>query len=243
MNKFGLRLTILLLVLVLVISGTGCNQANEEPTPTPSPMPTSTLTSTSTPSPTQTTPSSPIVLFSDDFSDPLSGWDTYSDSRGSVAYSNGWLHLMNYTDSAGSMVSYNPHTFTDFILEVETKLVDGTDHNWHSVGCRDDGYNNYYNFGISSDGYYCILKWVNGAKIVLKETTYSADIHTVNDATNIMRIECIGSTLELSVNDILLASVTDSAYNDGYISLECSALLEDLSEIAFDNLVVYAPLM
>ena len=181
------------------------------------------------------------VMFSDDFSDSLSGWDTYSASEGSVAYSNGWLHVTNYTNSERAAISYYPYTFRDFIIEVETKLVDGSDNNWHTVGCRNDLNGNYYSFGISADGYYGIEKWVNGEQIVLKEPVYSVHIRPGYDVTNKIRIECIGNTLKLSVNGNILASVNDFSYNEGYISLECSALAGQFSEIAFDNFAVYAP--
>ena len=56
-----------------------------------------------------------------------------------------------------------------------------------------------------------------------------------------MHIECIGSSLSFSVNGHLLDTVTDYSFSDGDIGLLATSWEGDLSEIAFDNLVVTEP--
>lgn len=132
-----------LLAIVLVIGSVGCGgQTGPAPSPTPTP----------TPAP---------VLFEDDFSNDSSGWDTYSDEYGAAFYQDGWLHVRNNALNEDADASYAHQYFTDFVLEVETKLVDGTDDNWQIVAARDDGTENYYTFCISADGYYTMSKWVD----------------------------------------------------------------------------------
>jgi hypothetical protein len=87
--------------------------------------------------------------------------------------------------------------------------VGGTDNNWHAVGCRFKDEGNTYYFFISADGYYVIDKEVNGNVKVLAGPTYSTYIHQGRDVTNLIRVECIGSSLSLSVNGHLLRKVTD----------------------------------
>ena len=69
-------------------------------------------------------------------------------------------------------------------------------------------------------------------------------ILTGKDSVNLMRVECIGSNLRLSVNGHLLAEVTDSIFASGFLALSATAWTEQhgkkFSEIAFDNLVVTA---
>jgi uncharacterized repeat protein (TIGR02543 family) len=183
----------------------------------------------------------PTVLFSDDFSQDTGDWDTYSDSSGQVFYEGGWLHLLNYTTASADTGTFLDGYFDDFILEVDTKLVDGTDNNWQGVVCRLQDLGNYYVFGISADGYYNLAKFVDGDCIYFVSATYSGYINQGWDVVNTMHIECIGSSLSLSVNGHLLDFVTDTTFNGGDTGFLVTSLDGSFSEIAFDNLIVVEP--
>ena len=191
----------------------------------------------------ETIPTVSEVLFSDDFSDESSGWVTYDEYVGRVAYLNGCLYVKDYTAYEGTMYGESQRYFTDFILEVETWLVGGTDDNWHIVGCRFRDEDNYYDLGISADGYYAIIKWIGGDQVPLTGPTpiYSTYINQGQGVTNLIHIECIGSTLSLSVNGHLLAEVTDAAFTGGDIALAANALAGTFTEVAFDNIIVTKP--
>jgi len=183
----------------------------------------------------------PTALFSDDFSHDTGVWDIFSDANGKVFYENGWLHVINYTDAPVCTYSMAYQYCADFILEVETKLIDGTNDNWHQVEvrCQDDF--NYYNFGVSADGYYEIFKVVNGNKTTIVSPTYSSHINQGVGAINLIHIECIGSSLSLSANGHLLTQVTDTTFTGGDIGLAASSLAGTFTEVAYDNLVVTEP--
>jgi len=187
------------------------------------------------------TPTASEVLFSDDFSDEAGGWDTYSAEYGSVFYKDGWLHLVNNNPAEFATGTWADQHLTDFILEVETRLVAGTDSNWHMVQCRYQDSSNYYRFGTSADGYYFVSKFVNGNWITLASVSYSSYINQGVDAVNLIHIECIGSSLSLSVNGHLLWEGADAAFTGGDIVLVASALAGTFTEIAFDNIVVSEP--
>jgi uncharacterized repeat protein (TIGR02543 family) len=193
--------------------------------------------------PSETIPTVPEVLFSDDFSDETSVWDTFSDENGSVSYENGWLHLVNYSTASFATYAFVYQYFTDFILEVETKLVGGTDNNWHTVICRNQDDYNYYDFGISADGYYAIVKFIDGDQVPLTGSTpiYSSYINQGVDAVNLIHIECIGSSLSLSVNEHVLTTITDATFSDGDIALATTSLGGSFTEIAFDNIIITEP--
>jgi len=183
----------------------------------------------------------PTVLFSDDFSQDTGDWEIFSRSEGDVFYEGGWLHVMNYTTAPIDTATMLDHYFSDFILEVEVKLVDGTDDNWQGVVCRyqDDG--NYYVFNISADGYYYISRFIDYDQTALAEATPSSYINQGWDVVNTMTVECVGNSLKLSVNGHTLASVTDSTFSGGDIGLLVTSWAGDFSEIAFDNLVINEP--
>jgi len=209
-----------------------------EPTETPVSPPTSTATPTV---PTTTPTPTPKILFSDDFSDDGSGWVTYDEYDGRVIYEDGCLYVTDYTNPEFAMYGESQRYFTDFIIEVETRLVGGTDDNWHLVGCRFKDEGNTYWFGISADGYYTINKEVNGKVEVLVAPTRSVYIHQGRDVTNLIHVECIGSSLSLSVNGHLLRKVTDATFTGGDIALGANSLAGTFTEVTFDNLVVTEP--
>jgi uncharacterized repeat protein (TIGR02543 family) len=182
--------------------------------------------------------SGPEVLFSDDFSNPNSGWLTYDGYDGRADYQSGYFYIKDDTDPPEAIFTCAPGSFTDFTLEVETWLVGGNDDNWHLVSCRGQDDFNYYDFGVSADGYYDIVKFVDGDRITLVEPTYSSYINQGQGAVNLIHIECIGTSLSLSVNGHLLDTVTDSTFSSGEICLAANALGGSYTEVAFDNLVV-----
>jgi len=186
-------------------------------------------------------PAAGEILLSDDFSDEAGGWDTYSAEYGSVFYEDGWLHLINNNPAQFATGTYAHRHLADFILEVETKLVAGTDNNWQIVISRYQDSKNSYYFGISADGYYFISKFVNGNEINLASATYSSYINQGVDAVNLIHVECIGSNLSLSVNGHLLKGVTDTSVTGGDIALVAYAYAGTFTEVAFDNITVTKP--
>ena len=243
MKRKTMASLIAIVVIASVVIFTGCIEDVDEEMPVATPTPTITPTPTPTPIPTPTpTPTpTPKILFSDDFSDPSSGWDTQEGTDGRVTYRDGCLYIKDYTNPEATIYSESPRYFTNFILEVETRLVGGSDDNWHLVSCRYKDKDNSYDFDISADGYYAIQKWVNGNLIELVTPTRSAYIHQGRGVTNLIHVECIGSDLSLSVNGHLLVEVTDTTFTGGYIALSANSLAGTFTEVAFDNLVVTEP--
>lgn len=284
-RQFMLKLTILTLLglLILATGSIGCIPGVGTPTPPPltyfppspvgttplptyPPLPTLAPIKTLPPAvvvyptegPEEPIPTQGPILFSDNFSDPLSGWTTHSDQTSSSFYQDGWLHIRDNVFGPYSELSQLGKHFSDFILEVETKLVDGSDLNWHMVICRWSGGGggslelisggpSYYVFGISADGYYEVGGWYNGIRMDFPETpVWSNYINRGKNVVNLMRVECVGSILKLSVNGHLLTTVTDSTLTGGDIRLGANCPGDDynsgrFTEVAFDNLVIYAP--
>ena len=179
-----------------------------------------------------TIPTVPEISFSNDFRNERSGWVTYDEYEGRVAYINGCLYLKDYTAPEEAMYGESQRYFTDFILEIETWLVDGTDDNWHLVAYRWQDYDNCFSFGISADGYYVIDKWVDDDKTSFIVTTYSSYIYRGQGGTNLIHIECIGINLSLSENGHLLWEGTDVTFTGGDMTLAATALGGTFTEVA-----------
>ena len=200
---------------------------------TPVPEPTATME--------PTPPTEPTLPFEDDFSNASSGWWTGSTDSGWVRYQDGELHILNYTAADDATRSVPRQYFTDLIMQLESRLVDGSDDNWHTLYCRYADTSNYYALAFSADGYYAGAAKVDGVTTNLVESSPSEAINQGVGATNVARLECVGNRLRFFVNGTLLIDVTDSQLIGGDIGLEVASLGGEYSQVAFDNLVVSAP--
>ncbi len=162
------------------------------------------------------------ILFTDDFSDPRSGWATGESDTILKKYSpeGFWLIINSENTKAWSVPGMN---FSDVQVEVTARKVTGSDNNAIGLFCRYQDASNHYRFVISSDGYYGISKTVNGIEEILGSNAmdYSFDINQ-GDRENRISAECTGSQLKLSVNDIQLMTVEDESltYGDAGIMAE-----------------------
>lgn len=181
------------------------------------------------------------VLISDDFSDEGSGWATFRDAGGEVVYRDCELHIKDYPFYQVATWTSPSQSFTDFVLDVDTRLVDGTDSNWQVVCIRLKDDYNYYGFHISADGWYYINKVVDQEGTNLVEPIRSAYIQQGKDANNHLQIEAIGSNLSFSANGHKLREIADETFSQGDIGLAAAALKGPYTEVAFDNLVVTKP--
>jgi len=211
-----------------------------EPSRTPRPTATDEATSTSEPTDLPTLPAGE-VLFQDDFSDTASGWDRVSQADGSTDYSDGAYRIwLNKTQSDQWA---NPgRTFTDVRIEVDASKAAGPDDNDFGLICRYRDTDNFYAFWISSDGFYGIVRYLDGDfKVLGADSMQASRAIRQGYSSNHLRAECVGSTLRLYVNDELLQEVEDASHPDGDVGLIAGTF--DLAgvDIRFDNFVVLSP--
>ena len=193
---------------------------------------------------TSSTPTASLpedILFQDDFSDDTSGWDRIDVPEGFTDYADGVYRI--WVNTANTDVWANPgKNFTDTIIEVEATKVGGPDDNDYGVLCRYQDESNFYFFMISSDGFYGLGKVVEGEQILIggEELVPGDNINTGN-ATNNLRVDCVGSQLTLYVNGTQLTSVEDSSFTSGDVGLLAGTFTEAGTDIHFDNFVVRKP--
>jgi len=190
------------------------------------------------------TPSEPLpagVLFQDDFSDTSSGWDRVDVDDGITDYVDGVYRILVNTPSTD--VWANPGLdFTDTVVEVEATKVGGPDDNDFGVICRYQNESNFYFFIISSDGYYGLGKVVDGEQILIgEEELMPSDDIQLGNVTNMIKADCVGSTLALYANGAQLASVQDASFTSGDVGLMAGTFSESGTDIHFDNFVVREP--
>lgn len=188
------------------------------------------------------------VLFQDDFSDPASGWDQYSDADGATNYENGGYRI--YIDKPEFTFWANPGLGdtlpSDVRIEVDATKIGGPDFNDFGLICRYSGAGgsaNFYEFIISSDGYAGIVLVTESSQEVISGDGQLQTFGAIRQGstTNRLQAECFGNLLTLYVNGVLLTSVSDSTLTNGDVGLLASTYDEAGVDILFDNFLVTVP--
>ncbi len=199
--------------------------------------------------------SDPVILFSDDFSDPNSGWQT-------GAWNNG---LVNYSEGSYSITVTNTNIFTyldrDFPPDVSIEVDVTVAENDFSSGvlgnfgiiCRNHDQNNGYEFTFGGDSntmfprsaYPSIGKLENGRGTAL---ITSAEYGTIFlwpehwENRHHLRVDCIGDKLSLYVNGYLVQQVSDPTHSTGGKVGLFGGRENTINMLyLFDNLVIYQP--
>jgi parallel beta-helix repeat protein len=177
----------------------------------------------------------------DDFTAPHPGWWTGTDENGRVWMEQGELRLRNETTAVFATHTEPGLWLADVIVEVESRLVGGTDNNWIDLMCRRQSEDEHYIAGYSSDGFVRAQAQVAGETIYYVDVTQSDAILTGTGSTNRLQLDCIGCQIRLWVNGTLVAEFTDTVLRDGDVGVAVSALDGEYSEVAFDNFRVNQP--
>ncbi len=202
-----------------------------------------TPTSTSPPAlPSPTPPAAPVVLYEDDFSDFLSGWEISANDDGMIGYVDDEYNITVYTPNM--VIWSNPEPireFTDIKIEVDARLSEGSPESNFGVVVRyrPDPKAMYW-FQINGDGYFAVYELQNGEFSYLVDWTASDAINQGLGATNRLGVVCDGPKFSFYVNDTHLVDVTDDSLPIGQIGLAVGAFDEGNVTVRFDNLKVWA---
>jgi len=194
----------------------------------------------STPAPQDQTALSGSVLFQDDFTRPISGWDRFISSEGTIDYdAAGYRMLVN---SLNTNFWSTPHkNFADVRMEVDAGKLGGPDEDRIGLVCRFTG-DDYYFFLISSDGYYGAGIYTDGQAVLLGQSEMQANsIIKKGLAVNHLRADCAGDTLTFYVNGFQVVSVQDAKLKSGDIGLLAGTFTQPGVDVIFDNFVVLKP--
>jgi hypothetical protein len=178
--------------------------------------------------------------WSDDFSDPASGWQAESDSSAEVGYHEGVMRILVASPNRLAWASAE-RELSDFRLTVEATQVAGPDDNEYGVLVRMRDADHFYRFSISGDGYYLVNKYDGQKWVALSGDWAPSDSVHLGAATNLLQVVCQGATMTFLVNGVQLVQVEDGSYARGDIGLYAGSFFEPDVEVHFDNLRVEAP--
>jgi hypothetical protein len=178
--------------------------------------------------------------WSDDFSNPASGWQAEMDVGAEVGYHEGVMRILVQEPNLLAW-AFGGHEFSDFHLAVDATQVAGPDDNEYGVLVRIQDGKHLYRFSVSGDGYYQATKHVGEDWQLMTAEWIASDAIQVGAATNHLEVVCQGTAMTFFVNGQQLVEVEDADYRAGDIGLYAGAFYEAGVEIHFDNLSITEP--
>ncbi|MBI3159678.1 MAG: serine/threonine protein kinase [Chloroflexi bacterium] len=228
--------------------------ANATATPTLTPTPTLTLTVTLTPTatlePTPTTAptrtpaptlATGTLLFADDFSDPESGWDRTRDREGVTDYFEDGTYHISIIDPQYIWWANPSLDFENVVVEVDATLVGGSVDNGFGIICSYINEDNFFYGAVSSEGFYSFWQQAAGDWNTLGDGEQRSPLIPTDGSSLRLRLECVGDTMTLYVNHVLIDSVSGAALTGGDVGLIAESYGNEPTEIEFDNFTVTAP--
>jgi len=181
------------------------------------------------------------ILFQDDFSRSISGWDRYHDDVYSADYAEGGYRIQIFSPETDAWA--NPGlNLTDVRIDLDATKRGGPDDNTFGVLCRYQDPRNFYFFLLSSDGYTGIGINIEGTRFLLSgDTMFPSGAVLHGNVTNHIRVECIGYQLTLVVNGVLVAQTQSTQWATGDVGLTAGSYAEPGVDILFTDFTVLQP--
>lgn len=181
--------------------------------------------------------SSQVTLI-DAFDDDRNLWGAVRYPDGSALIEDGQFQLIvPYQNIAYALFQWNP-TFNvgDFELEVESRVLDGSDSTKAGVMFGVQDFDNNFILYVSAKGELSLYQRVAGDQLPIFRDRPEASIQT-GGALNRWQINVRQSQLTLSLNDVdVLRQSID--YRSGSIGFACEANAAPQAQCSFDNLAV-----
>ncbi|HJS17513.1 MAG TPA: serine/threonine-protein kinase, partial [Anaerolineales bacterium] len=181
-----------------------------------------------------------VVLYSDDFSNPSSGWPTIQNVQGEYSYQSDGYHI-NVSENGAVLWAKTSEQFDDSSVYVDAGPLRQGENGYYGILCRIEDNRNFYYFVIQNTGEYTIGKYKNGGfESLVGGWRQSDEIHPDTE-TNRLQADCIEDTLRLYVNDVFIDEVTNTDFNSGYSGILAAALESQRYEVLFNNFLITEP--
>jgi len=175
-------------------------------------------------------------LFSDDFSNPASGWPAEDTGEHLYEYNNGEYRILVRPDQWGA-IAHPGFQASDYAVSVNLRNPNGVYGSYGIAFGLVGDFSTFYTLEIFPDGWYGIYRWDPDDIVTLSEA-FSPAIQQ-GSATNSIKVERNGASIKAYANDQLLASVTDGTYTGSrYVGLAVFSYDQPNVDIRFDNFTV-----
>lgn len=191
-------------------------------------------------------------IFRDDFSDTSSGWPNQEfDDGSSIEYVDGGYRMYQPASENGSLIPRNPEAgiVEDGIVEVDvTRTGDTPNEGAWGIICGYVDKDNFFMMGIRSDGGSFFRQIKDGEPGTRFGNEPNEAIRTESGATNHIRADCVGSAMNLYVNDedvmtTIGGTLGSSDFAPGNVGLVVINSADEGPEVdvSFDNFLVSTP--
>lgn len=181
----------------------------------------------------------PAMLFSDDFSDPNSGWPVFENEDVRYEYLNSEYRILLKSPEmwAGARSGFQA---SDYVAVVDVRNATGDPGSYGMIFGLSDDWTQFYVFEIDGDGVYEIWRVVDLYTWRLLAMGFSRFIHP-GAATNQLKIQRNGDLIWAYANGQLLKVTEDGNYTEprsvGLITI--TSLTQSNVDTRFDNFTIY----
>ncbi len=138
-------------------------------------------------------------------------------------------------------LTYDPWIYEDVRLDALVYNQAASNNNFFSLVCRYDENLGWYEFNVSSNGLWSLLRYDESQQGFT--TLYDGGSFNINmgQDENIFSLECVGSKLNVYINDTLVRTVNDTRFSEGQIGLSASSFDTVPITVSFDALMISEP--
>ncbi len=185
-----------------------------------------------------------MPLYSDDFSNPESGWEHYAMRDALMDYQDGqyrmWIKTPNILwVEAAERKNGQMHwpEVDDAIIVADVQFQDGPAESVFGLRCET------FVFLITPQAEFGIAKMPLGVDSLewLGQGLQPSEALHPGKAPNHLQAECVGDTLRFSANGVPLAEVTVEKRAGGTVGLVAGALQNSGTDVLFDNFQIFQP--
>jgi hypothetical protein len=175
------------------------------------------------------------TLYSDDFSDPGSGWMRYTSDAVTLDYSEGGYSFRINAPENWYLLQTSGAPLNNVRVEADAKLVTGGPGTVFGLVCRANSDQLYYLGWVNSNGEYGFEQRLadGGWRHIING---SASFPEGNDLVR-LRLDCDGSNLELALNGVTIAAAVDKELTSGNVGFGAGTASGSAegAEVFFDN--------
>ncbi len=175
-----------------------------------------------------------ITSFTDNFSDPSTGWALNNTELGKVRYQDGELWI-DVDKDRQVILSTIDIVADEVFMGVDARIINGGGFVELGFVCGFQDTLNLTTLTITEDGYYQISKWVDGTQKRLLDWTIS-DLVLAGGPYK-LSASCSQEKLMLLLGETVLAEYVDPDYKPGKLGLLAATFVESGIRVGFDNFV------
>lgn len=183
--------------------------------------------------------------YTDDFSDPASGWRSFETADTATGYESGEYVVRASQPRVYTVGLYATQPFSDTILSVQARVAEGgAEQVQGGLVCRSDRETRtFYSFLLTPAGEYAIVKTVDGIPTTLTGGGQLARTDAVGnpDVPQELSAHCVGDTLTFYVNGQQVDEAKDSEIAAGFVGVRGGTFEAPAAEIHYDDFTIAAP--